>query len=132
MIRKSGYRFSEKIMLKQKDRARWRFDEKPSRSSLARRQTVEQDRVAAPISEVEGEADHQPHDKTQPSLPRQEYHQQEREGDAEDRYKRHAGRAERAGDLPVAPAQINHRAADQHEGEQRADADHFTEDVDRG
>ena len=32
MIRKSGYRFSEKIMLKQKDRARWRFNEKPSRS----------------------------------------------------------------------------------------------------
>jgi hypothetical protein len=33
MIRKSGYRFSEKIMLKQKDRARWRFNEKPSRFS---------------------------------------------------------------------------------------------------
>src|SRR5580692_3135666 len=32
MIRKSGYRFSEKIILEQKDRARWRFDEKPSRS----------------------------------------------------------------------------------------------------
>jgi len=33
MIRKSGYRFSEKIMLKQKDRAGWRFEEKSSRSS---------------------------------------------------------------------------------------------------
>src|SRR6267378_2084226 len=32
MIRKSGYRFSEKIMLKQKDRAGWRFEEKSSRS----------------------------------------------------------------------------------------------------
>jgi hypothetical protein len=32
MIRESGYRFSEKIMLKQKDRAGWRFEEKPSRS----------------------------------------------------------------------------------------------------
>ena len=32
MIRKSGYRFSEKIMLEQKDRARWRFNEEPSRS----------------------------------------------------------------------------------------------------
>src|SRR6202021_1035320 len=29
----SGYRFSEKIMLEQKARARWRFDEEPSRSS---------------------------------------------------------------------------------------------------
>jgi hypothetical protein len=34
MIRKSGYRFSEKIMLKQKDRAGWRFEEKSSRSSI--------------------------------------------------------------------------------------------------
>jgi hypothetical protein len=32
MIRKSGHRFSEKIVLKQKDRAKRRFDEKPSRS----------------------------------------------------------------------------------------------------
>src|ERR1700682_5269017 len=32
MIRKSGYRFSEKIMLKQKDRAGCRFEEKSSRS----------------------------------------------------------------------------------------------------
>jgi hypothetical protein len=32
MIRKSGYRFSEKIMLKQKDRAGSRFEEKSSRS----------------------------------------------------------------------------------------------------
>jgi hypothetical protein len=31
MIRESGYRFSEKIMHEQKDRTRWRFDEKPSR-----------------------------------------------------------------------------------------------------
>jgi hypothetical protein len=30
MVRKSGHRFSEKIMLKQKDRAGWRFKEKPS------------------------------------------------------------------------------------------------------
>src|SRR5216684_3463709 len=36
MIGKSGYRFSEKIMLKQKDRAGWRFEEKSSRSSLTR------------------------------------------------------------------------------------------------
>ena len=57
--------------------------------------------MAAAISEVEGEADHQPYDETQPGLPRQEYHQQEREGDAEDGYKRHAGCAERAGDLYV-------------------------------
>ena len=35
MIRKSGHRFSEKIMLKQKDRARWQFSEEPSRSSEA-------------------------------------------------------------------------------------------------
>jgi hypothetical protein len=34
MIRKSGRRFSDKIMLKQKDRARWLFDEKPSRSRV--------------------------------------------------------------------------------------------------
>jgi hypothetical protein len=33
MIRKSGYRFSEKIMLKQKDRAGGRLEEKSSRSS---------------------------------------------------------------------------------------------------
>src|ERR1700729_4626938 len=32
MIRKSGYRFSEKIMLKQKDRARCQFNQNPSRS----------------------------------------------------------------------------------------------------
>src|SRR6266850_5996323 len=32
MIRKSGYRFPKKIMLKQKDRAGWRFEEKSSRS----------------------------------------------------------------------------------------------------
>jgi hypothetical protein len=32
MIPKSGYRFSEKIMLKQKDRAGWRLEEKSSRS----------------------------------------------------------------------------------------------------
>jgi len=32
MIRKSGYRFSEKIMLEQKDKARRLFDEKPSRA----------------------------------------------------------------------------------------------------
>jgi len=31
--RKSGYRFSEKIMRKQKDKARWRLDVKPSRFS---------------------------------------------------------------------------------------------------
>src|SRR4051794_3687609 len=31
MIPKSGYRFSEKIMLQQKSRARWRFEEKSSR-----------------------------------------------------------------------------------------------------
>jgi AcrR family transcriptional regulator len=35
MIRKSGYRFSEKIMLNQKDRAGWRFEEKSSRSRRA-------------------------------------------------------------------------------------------------
>src|SRR5882757_7468695 len=35
MIRKSGYRFSEKIMLKQKDRAGRRFEEKSSRSERA-------------------------------------------------------------------------------------------------
>jgi hypothetical protein len=34
MIRKSGYRFSEKIMLKQKDGARCRFNQNASRSSL--------------------------------------------------------------------------------------------------
>jgi hypothetical protein len=34
MIRKSAKRFSEKIMLKQEARARWRFDLVPSRSSL--------------------------------------------------------------------------------------------------
>src|SRR5882762_7560409 len=62
---------------------------------LVSRRTFEQDRVAAAISEVEGEADHQPYDEAQPSLPRQEHHQQEREGDAEDRYKRHARCAER-------------------------------------
>jgi hypothetical protein len=33
MIPKSGHRFSEKIMLKQKARAGWRFEEKSSRSS---------------------------------------------------------------------------------------------------
>src|SRR6266851_9155360 len=33
MIRKSGYRFSEKIMLKREARARWRFNLIPSRSS---------------------------------------------------------------------------------------------------
>jgi hypothetical protein len=32
MIPKSGSRFSEKIMLKQKAGAGWRFEEKPSRS----------------------------------------------------------------------------------------------------
>jgi hypothetical protein len=32
MIRKSGHRFPEKIMLKQKDRAERRFNEKSSRS----------------------------------------------------------------------------------------------------
>jgi len=32
MIRKSGRGFSEKIMLNQKDRAEWRFEEKPSRT----------------------------------------------------------------------------------------------------
>jgi hypothetical protein len=31
MIRKSGYRFSEKIMLDQKPKARWRFNQIPSR-----------------------------------------------------------------------------------------------------
>jgi hypothetical protein len=31
MIPKSGYRFSEKIMLQQEDRAGWRFEEKSSR-----------------------------------------------------------------------------------------------------
>src|SRR5438874_8065350 len=30
-----GYRFSEKIMLKQRSRAGWRFEEKSSRSSLS-------------------------------------------------------------------------------------------------
>jgi|SRR5258705_12463201 hypothetical protein len=34
MIRKSVQRFSEKIMLKQKDRAGWRFEDKLSRSSV--------------------------------------------------------------------------------------------------
>jgi hypothetical protein len=32
MIRKSGYRFSEKIMLEQKDKAGWLVDETPSRA----------------------------------------------------------------------------------------------------
>jgi len=31
-LMRGGSRFSEKIMLKQKDRARWRFEEKSSRS----------------------------------------------------------------------------------------------------
>jgi len=35
MIRKSVQRFSEKIMLKQKDRAGWRFGDKLSRSRKA-------------------------------------------------------------------------------------------------
>src|ERR1700746_2261356 len=35
MIRKSGHRLSEQIMLKQKDRARWRFNEKRSRFGCA-------------------------------------------------------------------------------------------------
>ena len=35
MIRKSRYRFSEKIMLKQKDGARWRSDKTPSRRASA-------------------------------------------------------------------------------------------------
>jgi hypothetical protein len=33
MIRKSVQRFSEKIMLNQRAKARWRFDLKPSRFS---------------------------------------------------------------------------------------------------
>jgi hypothetical protein len=33
MIPKSGYRFSEKIMLRQNARAGWRLEEKSSRSS---------------------------------------------------------------------------------------------------
>src|SRR5205085_10228613 len=37
MIRKSVQRFSEKIMLKQKDRAGWRFEDKSSRSSIVGR-----------------------------------------------------------------------------------------------
>src|SRR3954469_13815485 len=35
MIPKSGYRFSDKIMLKQQGRARWRFEDELSRSSGA-------------------------------------------------------------------------------------------------
>jgi hypothetical protein len=42
MIRKSGYRFSEKIMLKQKDGARWLFDEKPSRSKINNNDAMEE------------------------------------------------------------------------------------------
>jgi hypothetical protein len=34
MIRKSGHRFSEKIMLKQAAKARWRFNQIPSRFNL--------------------------------------------------------------------------------------------------
>jgi hypothetical protein len=34
MIRKSGYRFSEKIMLKQESGARWRFNLIPARCSM--------------------------------------------------------------------------------------------------
>jgi sulfur-oxidizing protein SoxY len=37
MIRKSGYRFFEKIMRKPKDRAGWQFEELPSGSRKARR-----------------------------------------------------------------------------------------------
>src|SRR5882762_6586763 len=44
MIRKSGYRFSEKIMLKQKDRAGLRFEEKSFRS----RATFELARLSDP------------------------------------------------------------------------------------
>jgi len=99
---------------------------------LARRRTVEQDRVAAAISEVDGEADHQPDEETQPSLPRQEHISRTEKAMPRIGTSRHAGCAERVGDLRVALAQIDHRAADQHEGEQRADADHFTEDIDGG
>src|ERR1700737_3752693 len=35
MIRKSGHRFSEKIMLNQESRARWRFILIPSRSNVS-------------------------------------------------------------------------------------------------
>jgi hypothetical protein len=38
MSRKSGYRFAEKIMLKQNAEARWRFEETSSRSSPVRQE----------------------------------------------------------------------------------------------
>jgi hypothetical protein len=40
MIRKSGYRFSEKIMLKQEAKAKWRFNLKSFRFSTAWRKRV--------------------------------------------------------------------------------------------
>ena len=40
MIRKSGYRFSEKIMLNQKPRARWCFNSIPSRSGIVQHPNV--------------------------------------------------------------------------------------------
>ncbi|MET0632210.1 MAG: hypothetical protein ABWY92_15240, partial [Xanthobacteraceae bacterium] len=41
MIPKSGHRFSEKIMLHQRARVGWRFEEKSSRSSLGNPETAE-------------------------------------------------------------------------------------------
>jgi len=40
MIRKSGYRFSEKVMLKQEAKAKWRFNSKTFRFSTAWRKRV--------------------------------------------------------------------------------------------
>jgi hypothetical protein len=40
MIRKSGYRFSEKVMLKQEAKAKWRFNLKSFRFSAAWRKRV--------------------------------------------------------------------------------------------
>jgi hypothetical protein len=47
MIPKSGYRFSEKIMLKQQAKAKWRFNLIPFRFSYTSRKPAEKKRVPA-------------------------------------------------------------------------------------
>ena len=76
-----------------------------------------------PIAEIDHQADHQPHHQPQPRDKRQAGHQQQAEQMPSTGTKARPGTRKGRCAVGVAAPQIDHRAADQDEGEQRADAD---------
>src|SRR5437870_11848542 len=79
------------------------------------------------VSKINHESDQQPDDQSIPVLSREREHQEQASENSQDWNQRNKRRAEGTVRVGICPAHDHHSAANDHEGEQRADSGHFSE-----